>query len=477
MSDRVRSDGPRAPRAPQALRTQGAILLISCYELGHQPLGLAFPLAFLRRAGFAPGAVDLAVERLDPEAVRRARLVAISVPMHTALRIGVEAARAVRALNPAATVCFYGLYAHLNRDYLLAGPGDAVLGGEIEEALVALAEAMECGEAPPPVAEPRVAKSTFPVPARDQLPPLERYAAFEADGERRLAGAVEASRGCLHACRHCPIPPVYGGRFFVVPVEVVLADVRQLAARGARHITFADPDFLNGPGHALRVAAAMHAELPALTFDFTAKVEHLLRHRDRLPDLAAAGCAFIVTAAESLSDVVLEKLDKGHTRADLETVLGAVRAAGITLRPSWLPFTPWTTLDDYLELVQWLDDRELVGCVEPVQLAIRLLVPPGSALLARPDIGPYLRGLDAEAFTWRWEHPDLRMERLHRTASEIVHWANHVREDPAKTFARVREAAQALAAGADPGASRAAARATHAERRPIPPRLTEPWFC
>jgi radical SAM superfamily enzyme YgiQ (UPF0313 family) len=472
MSDPVAA----ATRASGPLRAPGAILLISCYELGHQPLGLAFPLAFLERAGFAPQCTDLAVQRLDPAAVRAARLVAISVPMHTALRIGVEAARQVRALNAAATVCFYGLYAHLNREHLLAGPGDVALGGESETALVALAEAMDRGDDPRTAVESgaHLAKLAFPVPARDRLPSLERYAAFETDGERRPAAAVEASRGCLHLCRHCPIPPVYGGRFFVVPAEIVLEDIRRVAARGARHITFADPDFLNGPGHALRIVTAMHEAHPALTFDFTAKVEHLLRHRDLLPRLAGAGCAFIVTAAESLSDRVLEKLDKGHTAADLAAVLRAVRAAGITLRPSWLPFTPWTTLDDYFTWLDWLAAEDLVPCVEPVQLAIRLLVPPGSPLLGRPDIQPHLRGLDAAAFTWRWEHPDPRMDRLHRTVSEIVHWGNHTRESGTKTFAKVRAAARALASGS---ARPEAATATLAERRPIPPRLTEPWFC
>lgn len=472
MSDPV----PAATRAAGPLRAPGAILLVSCYELGHQPLGLAFPLAFLERAGFAPAAADLAVQRLDPAAVRAARLVAISVPMHTALRIGVEAARQVRALNPAATICCYGLYAHLNREHLLAGPGDVALGGESEAALIALAEAMDRGD-DPRTAVPsgaHLAKLAFPVPARDRLPSLERYAAFETDGERRPAAAVEASRGCLHLCRHCPIPPVYGGRFFVVPADVVLEDIRRVVALGARHITFADPDFLNGPGHALRIVTAMHEEHPALTFDFTAKVEHLLRHRDLLPRLAAAGCAFIVTAAESLSDRVLASLDKGHTAADLAAVLHAVRAAGITLRPSWLPFTPWATLEDYVEWLAWLEAEDLVSCVEPVQLAIRLLIPPGSDLLARPDVQPYLRGLDAEGFTWRWEHPDPRMDRLHRTVSEIVHWGNHTRESGAKTFAKVRAAARELS----PGTARPeAATATLAERRPIPPRLTEPWFC
>ncbi len=474
MPNAIPADAPGFS-APRPLRGPGDILLVSCYELGHQPLGLAYPMAFLERAGFAPAAVDLAVARLDADAVRRARLVAISVPMHTALRIGVEAARAVRASNPAATICFYGLYAHLNREYLLGGPGDLVLGGEVEDRLVAVAEALDRGESPTAAAGPLLAKLDFPVPSRDRLPSLDRYAALEADGERRLAAAVEASRGCLHGCRHCPIPPVYGGRFFVVPAEIVLEDIRRLAARGARHITFADPDFLNGPGHALRITTALHDEHPAMTFDFTAKVEHLRRHGDLLPRLARAGCAFIVTAAESLSDLVLEKLDKGHTRADLEAALRAVRAEGITLRPSWLPFTPWTTFDDYLELLDWLAAEDLVPCVEPVQLAIRLLIPPGSALLARPELQPCLRGLDAEAFTWRWEHPDPRMERLYRTVSEIAHWGNHTRESPGRTFTKVRDAAHALAAG--PRRPPEAARATHAERRPVPPRLTEPWFC
>jgi radical SAM superfamily enzyme YgiQ (UPF0313 family) len=455
-----------------SLRDPGAILLVSCYELGHQPLGLAFPMAFLERAGFRPDAVDLALDPLDADQARRASLVAISVPMHTALTIGVHAAEQVRRLSPAARICFYGLYAILNREYLLEHGADTVLGGESDEALVALAERIERGEAPEPDRGPHLARLDFPVPSRDRLPLLHRYAAFERDGARRVAGAVEASRGCLHQCLHCPIPPVYGGRFFVVPLEVVIEDVRRQVAAGARHMTFADPDFLNGPGHALRIVTAMHAAYPDLTFDFTAKVEHLLEHRALLPRFAAAGCAFIVTAAESLSDAVLQKLDKGHTREDLQRALDAVRAAGITLRPSWLPFTPWATLDDYVELVDWLIAEDLVDCVEPVQLAIRLLVPPGSALLGRPEILPFLKELDAEAFTWRWEHPDPRMERLYRTVSEIVHWANHTRKPVATTFRQVRNAAYE-AAGRRP----AEALATHAERRPVAPRLTEPWFC
>jgi radical SAM superfamily enzyme YgiQ (UPF0313 family) len=453
------------------LREPGAILLVSCYELGHQPHGLAFPMAFLERQGFAPGALDLAVEPLDEAKAQRARLVAISVPMHTALRIGVHAAERIRTLNPGAAICFFGLYAVLNRDWLLERCADAVLGGESEEQLVALALGLERGERPvsPPA---HVGRLDFPVPSRSGLPALTRYAAFERDGERRVAGAVEASRGCLHECLHCPIPPVYGGRFFVVPHAAVLEDVRRQVAAGARHITFTDPDFLNGPRHAARVVEAAHAEFPDLSFDFTAKIEHLLAHRDLLPGFAAAGCAFVVSAVESLSDLVLRHLDKGHTRADVQAALEITRAAGIALRPSLLPFTPWTTLDDYVELVEWVAREGLVESVDAVQWAIRLLVPPGSALLARPEIRPFLGALDRENFAWSWMHPDPAMERLHREVGRIVHEANHAGERAALSFERVRAAAHA-AAGLRP----AEASATHAERRPVAPRLTEPWFC
>src|SRR5262249_27143102 len=125
------------------LRTPGAVLLISCYELGHQPLGVALPLGFLRRAGFDPDALDISVERFDTDKIAHAGFIGISVPMHTALRLGVRVAERIRELSPDAVICFYGLYAALNADYLLEHGGDYCIGGEIEAPLVALVEALD----------------------------------------------------------------------------------------------------------------------------------------------------------------------------------------------------------------------------------------------------------------------------------------------------------------------------------------------
>jgi radical SAM superfamily enzyme YgiQ (UPF0313 family) len=477
---------PADPSAARSLRARGGILLVSCYELGHQPHGVTMPAAFLARAGFAPAALDLSIEELDAAKVARARLICISVPMHTALRLGLRAAAEMRALNPSAHICFHGLYAALNAEWLLAHGGDSAIGGETEQALVELAEALDLGQPPdiPGVsvhgrpAAPRLERLEFLPPVRASLPALDRYARLEHAGEHRPVGYVEATRGCRHLCRHCPIPPVYHGRIFAVPVEMVMADLRRQVTMGAAHITFGDPDFLNAPAHALRVARALHAAFPAHTFDFTAKIEHVLEHRALFPELVALGALFMVSAVESLSNAVLAELDKGHTRADVFEALAITRRAGLVLRPSWVAFTPWTTLEDYLDMLEAVEREDLIDHVDPVQYTIRLLIPPGSLLLERASLRPFLGGFDPGSFGYPWRHADPRMDRLHRAVTDAVGAATRDSEDARVTFRRVTALASEAAgieAPETPGAGDAAAPQQAPWRRV--PRLTEPWFC
>jgi len=466
-----------------ALREPGALLLISTYELGRQPLSLASPLAALEEAGFSPLALDLSVERIDSAAVGRARLVAVAVPMHTALRLGVQAAERIRSINPACRIVLYGMYATLNAPALFSRGADFIIGGECEEPLLRLAEdldrggtgrdlegvgaALEGGGTAAPAA-PWLRRISFSVPRRSSLPPLDRYARLEHQGVTRLAGQTEAGRGCLHLCRHCPIPPVYGGRFFIVPRDIVLADIRNQVAAGATHMTFGDPDFLNGPGHSVAILRAARAEFPALTFDFTAKIEHLLAHRTLLPELAGLGCLFVVSAVESIDDRTLAILDKGHTRADVEAAIDLTRSAGIALRPSLVPFTPWTGLEAYRELLAFIAAHDLVDHLDPVQLVIRLLLPPGSLLLDHPAMRPHLGALDARRFTYDWTHPDPRMDSLHRELSRLVEKSALEKADPRLTFSRI-----VAHAGSQP----LPVRAPDARQGDRPPRLTESWFC
>lgn len=449
-------------------------------------------MAFLRRAGFEAKALDLSIQALDNDALRQADFIGIASPMHTALRLGAPVAERARALNPRAHLCFYGLYAQLSAPILFDRKlADSVIAGEVEAPLVELVRALsrggDCrripgvtvaGAAPAPA----LTRLAFPTAERASLPPPARYARYvpasptshslwERAGEKgKLAGYVEASRGCLHTCAHCPIVPIYNGRFFVVPAEVVLADIEQQVNAGAQHITFGDPDFLNGPKHALRLARELHARWPTLTFDFTTKVEHILQHRELFPEFARLGGTFVVSAIESVSDRVLARLCKGHTAADIEAALDILDRAGLALQPTLVAFTPWTTLDDYLAQLEFIRRRGLIHHVPPVQLSIRLLLPPGSPLVHAPDAAGWLGELDSEAFSYRWAHPDPRMDALHLRVAARVAEAQACGEPFAVTFEAVRRLAY-LTAGQTPPAD------DPPPQRPPPPRLTEDWFC
>lgn len=459
----------------------GAILLVSCYELGHQPAGIALPSGFLSRAGYSAETMDVSVEGFDEEKARRARFAGISVPMHTALRLGLRVARAIRRINPSCHICFYGLYASLNAGYLLDRVADSIIGGEFEGPLVALIESLD-GPGSARVegvttreraALPVLARLDFTAPRRDTLPPLESYARLEHRGEQRLVGYIEASRGCLHHCTHCPIPPVYNGRFFAIPREIVIEDIGRLAEAGAKHITFGDPDFLNGPTHSLRLVRQMSSEFPGLTFDFTAKVEHILKHRELMLQFASSGCVFVVSALESLSDEVLARLEKGHTRSDILESLQILRGARIALRPSFVSFTPWTTLDDYIDVLKFVESEGLIDHVDPVQYSIRLLVPPGSLLVSREGASDVFGPLNEEQFTYQWSHTDPRMDELHRNVSRLVEQAAQRNEDASATFYRICDLA--YRARGEEYSLKQAKRLS--PLRPRPPRLTEAWFC
>ena len=401
--------------------------------------------------------------------------------MHTALRLGLRAAETIRGINPSCHICFYGLYASLNERFLLEGFADSVVGGEFLWPLTAWIHALATGSTTQVagVSTPRVSsvpyldRPTAMTPSRAGLPPLDRYARLDLGGRQILAGAVEASHGCLHECLHCPLTPVYAGRFFIVPRDSVLQDIRALVAAGAGHITFADPDFFNGPRHSMEIVRQMHREFPDLTFDLTTKVENILRHRDRFSELKGLGCAFVVTAVESLSNRVLSNLEKGHGRDDVFEALAIVRGARIELRPSFVAFTPWTSIDDLIELFELVRLHDLADAVDPVQMTLRLLLPPGSALLKRSADSPWLGELDSAGLTYVWRHPDPRMDRLQNQFQCSVEQAAAARRDPIQTLHQLEALACSEAGRPHPSTPDLSSE----RRRTRGPRLTEDWFC
>ncbi len=456
------------------------VVLISTYDLGHQPFGLASPAASLQAVGARVACLDLAVKDGQhwQDVVQNADLVAFYLPMHTATRLAVPLIKQVRERNPGSHLCCYGLYAPLNEALLRQLGVQTILGGEFEQSLVALYRRLEAGGTGSPQVEPLISltKQSFLPPQRHGLPDLNKYAFLQLDNSRRVAGYTEASRGCKHHCRHCPIVPVYGGRFRVVPIEVVMADIRQQVRVGAQHITFGDPDFLNGPTHALRLVTALHAEFPTLTYDVTIKIEHLLQQRRALSTLRETGCVLVTSAVEAVDDNILQRLDKRHTVANFVQALGLLREVGLSLNPTFVAFTPWISRRGYIELLRVIDQFDLVDHVAPIQYAIRLLLPAGTKLLELPEIQGLVGPFDQAALCYPWAHPDPEVDRLQAQLLRLVSSREARTMSRRDLFGFVWQLAQGVERSSGQEQHMQGAAEAHAVRQPVP-QLSEPWYC
>jgi hypothetical protein len=358
-----------------------------------------------------------------------------------------------------------------------------LLGGEFESGLTSLAGQLSSGapEPSPPAqnAAPHVQpqplisleRLRFEVPDRTGLPSIEKYAhLLIPGGGYRLVGSTEASRGCKHLCRHCPIVPVYKGVFRIVPRDVVLEDIRRQVAAGAQHISFGDPDFFNGVGHALEIIKLFHEEFPAVTYDVTIKIEHLKKYAQHLATLRDTGCLFVISAVESVDNAFLQILDKGHSREDFLEVVEMFRKLGMTLHPTFVPFSPWTTMEKFLDLLQIIYDENLIENVAPIQLGIRLLIPAGSRLLELSEVQNLVGPFDAQSLVFPWRHRDPRMDVLSAEIQQIAATADAQKISRSATFAQIWAAAHAAAG--------LAARTLAPLRPSLPvPFLSEPWYC
>jgi len=448
------------------------ICLISPYELGRQPFGLAEPAAFLQAAGHTVRCCDLSIQTLDSCLDESTGIVAIYVAMHTATRIAVEALPKIRRLTPHASLCVYGLYAPMNAELFHSLGVMTVLGGEFETGLVSMASRVQTGTGQAQSeAEIFLGKIPFMAPDRSKLPPLSKYARLiNPDGTEKTVGFAETTRGCKYLCRHCPVVPVYQGKFFVIPADLVLDDIRAQVQAGAQHISFGDPDFFNGPGHALRIVRALHQEFPALSYDATIKIEHIVRYPEAMQVLKDTGCLFILSAVEAVDDTILELLDKGHSRADFIDALALLRRIDMDLAPTFVAFTPWTTLDNYLELLQHIVRLQLVESVAPVQLSIRLLIPAGSYILKLEHPDGLIGDFDAGILGHPWLNPDPRVDDLQQKIQSLVTRGDADGLSRAAIFQAIWRLAHEQA-GRD-----APALDLEKAGKPVP-RLSENWYC
>ena len=448
------------------------VCLINTYDLGHQPFGIASPARWLEDAGATVKCIDLSVQCIDEEALNSAGLIAIYLPMHTATRLAIEVLPKIKKLNSSAHLAFYGLYATINKDLLRSLGGKTIISGEFEDDLVQLYKQLVGRTFVSDSGLVSLKRQKFRKPKRSDLPDLNHYAKLINGKNHSInVGYTEGTRGCKHVCRHCPIVPVYNGRFFVVQPDVVMEDIHQQVKAGAEHITFGDPDFFNGPGHALKLVEYFNQEFPNLTYDVTIKVEHLLAHREKLHLLAETGCLFITTAVEEVDDDVLCKLEKSHTRADFLEVVHYTNTTDLRLSPTFIPFHPWTTPFGFVDLLSMISELDLIENVSPIQLGIRLLLPKGSRILELKDINQFLADFDAEKLSYNWKPADSLVDKLQTKVYKAIQLGVSDGASRREIFEKVwiiaHNACEQSAPELPP---------ERAERNPMPT-MSEPWYC
>jgi hypothetical protein len=218
----------------------------------------------------------------------------------------------------------------------------------------------------------------------------------------------------------------------------------------------------------MAVVETLARECPGVTYDVTIKIEHLLKQDVLLPRLVETGCAFVTSAVESLDDDVLAKLEKGHTRADFERAVARCADIGLALSPTFVAFTPWTTIESYRDLLDSIQRLALTGAVSPIQYAIRLLVPQGSRMLELDGMRERIVRFDPRSLTHVWRHGDPRVDALQQQIEGIV--GQRLTAARGDVFARVREMAYAAAGLTAPATVPLIARAAV-------PYLNEPWYC
>jgi radical SAM superfamily enzyme YgiQ (UPF0313 family) len=399
-------------------------LLLSFYEGGFQPLTIAAAAPYLREAGFKVVLVDQFIEGLTDDQLEEADYICCSLPLYQSLEAGRTFFPKLRETG--LPIILFGQHATLASDVLLEnGIGDWVIRGDGEVPLANLLLRLEQNGTSSSGYPEGVCRSgercrpyvhrgpTFHAPDRSSLPPLSRYRYGLAErflGGPQIVGNVEASRGCHHACLYCSVFGAYEKKVALIPKEIVLQDIRNCVEQGASHICFTDAEFLNSPVHGLKVVKELHQEFPDLTWDYTARADHLLDCADAVREMVPLGARFVTSAFEFPSERVLNLIDKELGIDDCLRAVELCEQIGLGLNPTFLTFNPWSSLEQIYGLSDFLDKTGLARHVDPLQLETRLYLPKGSPLVGSPAMQGI--SLVEHEFHYEWTHPDSRVDQI-----------------------------------------------------------------
>ena len=246
---------------------------------------------------------------------------------------------------------------------------DAVLGtGEVPRILEAIGGigAAESGPFPRPAAPGSNAPLTF----HRQTPrfgiDLPDYL-YDANTPRRLAtpghyAYVKIAEGCDYKCAFCIIPKMRG-HYRSRPVESVVQEARQLAARGVKELLLISQDttFYGIDRKERGALPRLLRELNAV--DGLEWIRLLYLYPTTISDevidaIAECNkvCKYIDLPLQHASDAVLQRMRRPGTRAGYEKLLAKIRRRipDVTLRTTFIVGFPGETEADFDELLAFI---------------------------------------------------------------------------------------------------------------------------
>ena len=371
------------------------VLLTSFYDLGKQPKIIAEIVDKYRTDDIQFDIVDFSVNNPDIK-IHEYDALGIYASMHTATVLSIEF---LKNKTLPSKVFTFGLYGPVLEDF---------------NSSIKYISNIENGELDSFFELKK--KTSFSlknnIPNRDILPDISNYAHLVNGSENFIAGSVETTYGCKHSCTHCPIPISFNGSFKTYNLEKILVDVENQVISGAKHISFNDPDFFNGPIHALKVLKNLNTKFPDVTYDSTIKVEHIIKYEKYFKELSSLNMIFVISAFETTNNEVLRILDKNHTNKDLVNAIEISQQNNIDIRPTWMPFSPWTRKNDLIDIIKLIENYKLRETVDPIQLTIKLLIPKHSLILQKSEIKEYLNNYDKNSLSYLWDYRDEEVNEL-----------------------------------------------------------------
>lgn len=392
------------------------IAVVSAFEARLQPILAAGAAGALRAAGAEVTAWD--ADAFPGEFPGGDfDLVLISIPSFEGIEPGAQLAVRFKAAGVLRVLAF-GQYAWLNAA-ALAAVTDGVLADEPEGMtgwLLAYASGQATAAQPAGIITGDSVRSKpkgrtprgWQLPARDLFEPITSYP--EHDTKFGLLGNIEATRGCHHRCSYCAVYAAYGIAAIPVDPAMVTGDAAQLAAQGARHFAFVDAEFFNTRRHALNAMQAVAAELGPVTFELTTRFDHIMEFEAEINQMTRLGLRVITSALEFPSEKVLRVFDKGIDVPGIKKAIRVAKNAGIELRPTFITFTPWVTLEEIHGLDDFMEETGITDWVDHTARQTRLLLFKGSPLLGTP----WLDGIELtdRGFYYDWKHPDPAVDEL-----------------------------------------------------------------